>query len=145
MLAAMLTALLMVSGVVLVKEILGTPKNDRITGTDRGDVISARGGNDTVVGRGGNDEIYGQPGGDSGSDGDDDLRDGPGQDEVPAAADGVDGVVVVAAGELIDAVAAGELVGTGRDLVNCGLGNDDQVIADEVDGVQGDCERITER
>ena len=36
MLAAMLTALLMVSGVALAEEMLGTPKNDRITGTDRG-------------------------------------------------------------------------------------------------------------
>ena len=33
MLAAMLTALLMVSGVAFAKEILGTPKTDRITGT----------------------------------------------------------------------------------------------------------------
>ena len=34
-------------------------------------------------------------------------------------------------------------LGGGRDLVNCGLGTDDQVIADEADGVNGDCERIT--
>ena len=106
MLAAMLPALLMVSGVALAKEIWGTPKTDRITGTDRGDVVSARGGNDTVVGRGGDDEPYGQPGGDSisGSEGD------------------------------------------GRGSINCGLGSDDRVIADEVDGVNiNDCERITQK
>ena len=105
-LAAMLPALLMVSGVALAKEIWGTPKTDRITGTDRGDVVSARGGNDTVVGRGGDDEPYGQPGGDSisGSEGD------------------------------------------GRGSINCGLGSDDRVIADEVDGVNiNDCERITQK
>ena len=33
---AMLTALLMLSGVAFAKEILGTPKNNRIKGTDRG-------------------------------------------------------------------------------------------------------------
>jgi len=36
LIAAMLTALLAVSGVALAKEIPGTPKNDRIAGTERG-------------------------------------------------------------------------------------------------------------
>jgi hypothetical protein len=45
--AMMLTALLMLSGTALAKEILGTPRDDRLVGTARGDVISARGGDDT--------------------------------------------------------------------------------------------------
>jgi len=95
----------MVSGVALAKEILGTPKNDRITGTDRGDVISARGGNDTVVGRDGIDELSG----------------GNNNDTINA-------------------------LGGGRDSINCGPGSDDQVMADEVDGVNiNDRERITDR
>ena len=105
MLAAMLTALLMVSGVALAKVIVGTPKNDRITGTDWGDVVSARGGTDTVVGRGGDDELSG----------------GNNNDTIDA-------------------------LGDGRDSINCGLGSDDQVIADEVDGVNiNDCEKITQK
>ncbi len=36
LIAAMLTALLTVSGVALAKEILGTPKNYGIAGTERG-------------------------------------------------------------------------------------------------------------
>ncbi|MDP8899996.1 MAG: hypothetical protein M3N33_02375 [Actinomycetota bacterium] len=74
-----------------------------------------------ISARGGNDEIYGQPGGDSisGSDGDE-LSGGNNNDTINA-------------------------LGGGRDLVNCGLGKDDQVIADEVDGVRGDCGRVTGR
>jgi Ca2+-binding RTX toxin-like protein len=85
-----------------------------------------------VVGRGGNDEIYGQPAGDSisGSEGDDELTGGEGIDELSG-------------GNNNDTINA---LGGGRDSINCGLGSDDQGIADEVDGVNiNDCERITER
>ncbi len=138
MLAAMLRALLMVSGVALAKEILCTPKNDRITGTDRGDVVSARGGTDTVVGRGGVDELYGQPGGDSisGCEGDDDIY---GADNL----NGGVGIDELSGGNNNDTIDA---LGGGRDSINCGLGSDDQVIADEVDGVNiNDCGKITQK
>jgi Ca2+-binding RTX toxin-like protein len=119
MIATMLTALLMVSGVALAKGWIGTPKNERHTGNERGDVFSARGGND---------EIYGQPGGNSISGSD--------------VADNLYGGDELSGGNNNDTINA---LGGGRDLINCGLGNDDQVIADEVDGVQGDREKITER
>ncbi len=138
-LAAMLTALLMVSGVALAKEILCTPKNDSITGTDRGDVVSARGGTDTVVGRGGDDELYGQPGGDSisGSEDDDDVYGDDGADNLNGG-----GIDELSGGNNNDTINA---LGGGRDSINCGLGSDDQVIADEVDGVNiNDCGKITQ-
>jgi Ca2+-binding RTX toxin-like protein len=105
--AAMTAALLLISGVALAAELIGTPGNDRLAGTEKRDLISARGGDDTVIGRMGDDELYGMPGGDN-------------NDTINA-------------------------VGGGHDLINCGLGTDDQVIADTDDGVNGDCERVTRR
>jgi Ca2+-binding RTX toxin-like protein len=95
-----------------------------------GDVVSARGGTDTVVGRVGNDELYGQPGGDSisGSEGDDDVYGGNGADNL----NGGDGIDELSGGNNNDTIDA---LGGGWDSINCGLGSDDQVIADEVDGV----------
>ena len=121
LIGAMLTALLMVSGVALAKGWIGTPKNERHTGNERGDVFSARGGND---------EIYGQPGGDSisGSEGDDDVYGGNGADNL----NGGDGIDELSGGNNNDTIDA---LGGGWDSINCGHGSDDPVTADEVDGV----------
>jgi hypothetical protein len=101
-------------------------------------VVSARGGTDTVFGRGG--ELYGQPGGNSisGSEGDD-VYGGDGADNL----NGGDGIDEPSGGNNNDTIDA---LGGGRDSINCGLGSDDQVIADEVDGVNiNDCEKITRK
>jgi hypothetical protein len=37
------------------------------------------------------------------------------------------------------------LDGRANDIISCGPGTDDRVIADEGDGVSGDCERLTTR
>ena len=42
--ATMLAALLVLSGVALAKDIIGTPKSEKISGTERRDVIDALGG-----------------------------------------------------------------------------------------------------
>jgi Ca2+-binding RTX toxin-like protein len=155
---AMTAALLLISGVAWAAELIGTPGNDRLIGTDRSDLISARDGKDTVLGKGGSDELYGMPGPDSisgsegaddvyGGDGTDELRGGDGQDDVY----GGDQADVLNGGSGVDELSGGNndetinALDNGPDLVNCGLGTDDQVIADHEDGVNGDCERVTRR
>jgi hypothetical protein len=59
LLAVMAEALMVVSGVALAKNIVGTDRGERIVGTDNADVIDANGGDDVVIGEKGADRIRG--------------------------------------------------------------------------------------
>jgi Ca2+-binding RTX toxin-like protein len=59
MLAVMAAVLVMVSGVALAQNFVGTDRGERIVGTDSADTIDANGGDDTVIGKRGADNIRG--------------------------------------------------------------------------------------
>lgn len=97
----------------------GTNGDDVIDGTDARDWLFGRSGDDEMDGRDGRDHIFGGRG-------DDRIDAGPGRD-------------VVVAGPGDDIVVAND--GT-RDVVSCGRGHD-QVIADAIDVLAGNCEETT--
>lgn len=114
---------LLAGGVALAKEIQGTAKNDRLKGTTRGDLIYGFGGDDTILGKDGNDELSGGPGGDH--------------------LVGGEGIAYYSGSNNNDTINS---LDNRQDTVSCGLGLDDQVLADkDLDAVYGDCERVTER
>jgi RTX calcium-binding nonapeptide repeat (4 copies) len=59
LLVVMAAALMVVSGVALAKNIVGTDRGERIVGTENADVIDANGGDDVVIGKKGADRIRG--------------------------------------------------------------------------------------
>ncbi len=133
--AVMTAALLLLSGVALAAEMIGTPKNDRLVGTIKRDVILARGGDDTVIGRVTTNFTACQVA----------TRSQGAQAPTTCTAetaDGLRGGDELSGGNNNDTINA---VGGGHALINCGLGTDDQVIADADAGVNGDCERVTRR
>jgi Tol biopolymer transport system component len=100
---------------------VGSKIADNLVGTNRRDSICARGGADRIDGRAGNDFV------DAGS-GDDTVIGGPGRD-------------VVTSGPGRDVI----LVRDGRrDTIACGAGRD-LVVADDLDRVAADCERVFRR
>ena len=109
------------SAVVLPCSRVGTMGNDALTGTDRGDTICARAGWDRINALGGNDRI------DAGN-GSDTVDAGKGRDTVSGKG-GAD-VILVRDGE--------------RDTVDCGTEGDD-VLADRLDAVARNCERVVRR
>ena len=155
----MAAGVLLLSGVAIAKQIQGDAKNNRLVGTERRDFIYGFGGNDTINGRGSDDELYGSQGRDSisGNDGVDEIyggsandtvRGGDGDDEVS----GGSGTDELSGGRGFDYLSGGgnsdtivSVDGRSNDTVSCGPGIDDQVLADEGDGVSGDCERVTRR
>jgi Ca2+-binding RTX toxin-like protein len=62
LMATMLMALLLGSGIAFAAEIIGTNSDDIIEGTLNNDTIYGRGGDDSLKGRFGDDYIYGGPG-----------------------------------------------------------------------------------
>jgi hypothetical protein len=101
--------------------ILGTPGNDVERGTSRRDVICGRDGSDVIDGRGGADVLLG-------GDGADEITGGSGRD-------------VISAGGGNDVVRVRDHA---RDRVTCGPGHD-VVIADRLDRVARDCDRVSRR
>jgi hypothetical protein len=100
---------------------VGSKGADNLEGTDRRDSICARGGADRIDVRAGNDFV------DAGA-GDDTVIGGPGRD-------------VITSGEGRDVI----LVRDGRrDRVTCGTGRD-AVVADRLDRVAADCEKVFRR
>ena len=112
---------LVVSETVLPCRTVGTKAADDLRGTNRSDSICSRGGADRVEGLAGNDYL------DSAA-GDDTVIGGAGRDRITAG-DGSD-VILVRDGR--------------RDLVTCGAGRD-VVLADRLDSVAADCERVLRR
>lgn len=119
--------------------VIGTPRSDRLGGTRERDLISGRAGNDFIDVSPGNPKVLWTPrldhnvaDGGAGNDrivgrrGQDVLIGGPGRDEVSGA--GQDDRILVRDGEV--------------DVVRCGWGNADTVIADRFDVVASDCERV---
>jgi Ca2+-binding RTX toxin-like protein len=94
---------------------------DRIVGTARADTIRGLGGSDTLLGLGGNDILDGGPGNDT-------LVGGAGRDTLYGRT-----------GNDVLSVRDGR-----RDRVSCGPGRD-HVIADRLDSVAADCERVIRR
>ena len=144
----------------------GTAKADTILGTRAGDLLRGLGGRDVLVGFGGDDCLVGGRGNDRliGNVGDDDVRGDRGRDQVRAGP-GVDrvrggrgddtlnggsgrdrmfggaGADVLVGGAGNDRITSVDGV---RDVVRCGPGLHDRVVADRRDRVVG-CERVVTR
>ena len=108
--------------------IQGTGGSDRLYGEGKDDRIDAGGGNDFIDGGSGEDVISGGPGDDRilGQSGDDLIGGGPGNDNIVGGKG--DDSIYAADGE--------------RDVVACGSGKEDRVIADRIDSVADDCETV---
>jgi Ca2+-binding RTX toxin-like protein len=110
MLAAMLAALVLGSGVALAATIVGTNNADTRTGTANRDLMYGLGGNDILRGLDGNDEIHGDAGSDQ------NLNGGPGNDEVSGGSGG-------------DVIAGGASTTSGQNELYGGSGAD-TIVAD---------------
>jgi Ca2+-binding RTX toxin-like protein len=169
LLATMVVALLLASGVALAVNKVGTNGPDTLRGTNGDDNLLGRGGNDKLFSLNGRDNLLGGPGKDnviSGNErrpggGDKNLLGGPGNDIVLGGR-GSDKVVggegndLLADGEVRDValdivsgeagtdvifVASLRLRAAAPDIVTCGSGFD-RVLADTKDEVAPDCEKV---
>ena len=152
-LACLLTAALAVPAVA--KVIRGTDEQDRIQGTSGNDRLYGEGKDDRIDGLGGNDFIDGGTGDDTlnGGPGDDRILGQSGQDRIDGGAgndviDGGTGGNVIVGGPGRDRIDGGRdsdeiNVRDGeRDVVLCGSGKNNRVIADAIDDVGDDCEFV---
>ncbi len=167
--AVMVLALVLASGVAQAVNKVGTDSPDTLRGTNGDDNLSGGGGNDELFGLGGRDNMLGGEGKDwvlggnerRPSGGDKNLVGGPGNDGVlggrgPDNVMGEEGNDWVADGPdrefSIDRLSAGDgndVVGVFndpayKDLVTCGDGFD-SVFADRKDVLAPDCERVADR
>lgn len=117
----------------------GTAKADRIRGSSGSDRISGGRGRDKLFGLAGSDCISGGAGNDviSGGKGNDRLSGGAGNDHITAGP----GRNKVSGGSGNDVI---NVRNHRRDIVNCGKGRKDRVVADRVDKLRG-CERVRRR
>ncbi len=117
----------------------GTAKADRLRGSKASDRMSGGRGRDKLSGLAGSDCISGGPGNDtsSGGKGNDTLSGGTGNDRI-AAGPGRNRVSGGAGNDVIN------VRNHRRDIVNCGRGHKDRVVADRSDRLRG-CERVTRR
>jgi Tol biopolymer transport system component len=114
----------------------GTAKADRLKGSRGSDRISGGRGRDRLSGLGGADCISGGPGNDtiSGGSGNDILSGGSGNDRITAGP----GKNKISGGAGNDKINARNHK---RDIVNCGKGRKDRVVADRSDKLRG-CEQV---
>jgi Ca2+-binding RTX toxin-like protein len=124
MLAAMVLAMLLASGVALAANKIGTNGPDVLLGTNKADNLIGRGGNDVLPGNRGSDNIVGGAGNDL-------LIDGDLRESATDTLVGGDGNDVI---DAFNRPAA-------RDVIVCGDGFD-RVSADRKDVVAPDCERV---
>jgi Tol biopolymer transport system component len=117
----------------------GTAKADRIKGSSGSDRIVGGRGRDKLFGLGGADCISGGAGNDtiSGGKGNDTLSGGAGNDRIT----GGPGRNKVSGGSGNDTI---NVRNHRRDVVNCGAGKKDRVVADKIDKLRG-CERVTRK
>jgi hypothetical protein len=114
----------------------GGPGDDSLSGLGGDDLISGGAGDDSLAGADGNDTLDGAEGSDSldGGAGEDRLLGGPGDEYI----DGGPGTDTFEGGSGVDLLAARDGLG---EVVACGDGGD-LAIADVIDAVRPDCERV---
>lgn len=136
---------------------VGSSVPDRFAGSPAGDDLRGRGGNDTLRGGPGADCLYGGPGHDRlvggpgndrliGGTGRDMLIGGPGRD-VLNGGPGNDRIVGGSGPDRVNAGPGNDLVNVrdgGRDVVDCGSGRRDRVLADRRDRLRN-CEIVRRR
>jgi Ca2+-binding RTX toxin-like protein len=168
LLAAMMAALLLASGVAWAVNKVGTQSRDFLKGTDGADNLAGRGNNDRIFGLAGKDNLLGGPGKDvvvggseryTPSGGEKHLLGGPGNDVVfgGKGSDNISGnegndFVANGPNPSTDKLSAGDgndVVGAfndpaGKDTVACG-GGFDRVFADKKDAVAPNCEKVADR
>lgn len=168
LLAAMMAALLLASGVAWAVNKVGTQGRDFLKGTDGADNLAGRGNNDRIFGLAGKDHLIGGPRKDvvvGGSErytpygGEKHLLGGPGNDVVfgGKGSDNISGnegndFVANGPNPSTDKLYAGDgkdVVGAfndpaGKDTVACG-GGFDWVFADKKDAVAPNCEKVADR
>ena len=110
--------------------VTGTPGRDRLRGSERGDSIYGRGGADVIHARAGPDIVDGGSG--------DDLIDAGSGTDVVGGGSGADHI---ATGLNDDRIFARD---KRRDAISCGGGRD-AVVADRVDHIDRDCEKVRRR
>jgi hypothetical protein len=115
----------------------GTPFLDYLYGGDGSDLIFGLGGADALDGGTGNDTLDGGPGRDRivGFVGDDTIRGGEGNDRI-APGRGIDRVFSGPGNDVIESDRDGR-----RDVISCGAGRD-AVVAERIDRIARDCERV---
>jgi hypothetical protein len=123
----------------------GTRGDDLLIGTPFKDFLDAGPGNDHLRGLAGPDLLRGAVGNDrlTSGPGDDVLIGGPG-DDVVVGGDGSDRVIVERGHDRVSAGKGNDLIESrngSRDVISCGGGRD-TVVADRIDRVAGDCERV---
>ncbi|MCP9490930.1 MAG: hypothetical protein MSC31_13825 [Solirubrobacteraceae bacterium MAG38_C4-C5] len=126
-------------------EVFGYDGNDDLYGNGGDDYIDGEDGNDTLHGGAGDDQLYGRQGDDLllGNEGNDYIEGARGDDVINGGAG--DDTIFGNAGD--DAVSGGEgndrinVIGSGRDRVECGPG-EDTVFAGPEDTVDDDCEEV---
>ncbi len=124
-----LVGVMLLSGVALAEDIMGTFGQDNLQGTDQMDRIYGLGAADTIRGLAGNDDCYGGSGADE-------IYCGYGNDRI----DGGFGTDVLFGGPGNDTIATAD----GQfDRVNCGTGNDTAYV-DRQDAVSPEQARICE-
>jgi Ca2+-binding RTX toxin-like protein len=109
--------------------IIGTANPEQIRGRGSHDRLCGLGGNDSILGDGGNDQI-------DGGDGDDNLDGGFGNDLIIGGA----GRDQIRGGWGNDSIQAAD---GAIDTIDCGLGAQDSVDADDDDIIAPNCENIT--
>src|SRR5215218_9967385 len=126
LLATMALTLLVASGVALAVTKIGTNGPDTLRGTNKAD---------TLIGKGGNDRLFSLAGTDN-------LLGGRGNDYLFEGAEpGVAKIDNIFAGAGNDAVWVLNWSPRGTDVVSCGSGFD-RVLADRLDVIASDCERV---
>ncbi len=126
--------------------LIGHSGRDRLFGGSGGDYINAGSDADSVYGESGNDRVSGEAGNDrvSGGSGRDVLSGGTGSDRLSDRS----GRDTFSGGTGNDRIDARDTSAAGRriaDIVRCGTGRYDVVLADRRDFVARDCERVTRR
>lgn len=129
--------------------LVGVGGNDRMTAFGGNDCISGGPGNDRGDGGGGKDRLQGQTGHDrmDGGPGRDRIKGGPGNDRLTGGGgrdriNGGNGKDRLNGGGGNDRIKSAD---KSRDIVKCGAGKRDVVVADRRDRVAKDCERVKVR
>lgn len=145
--AVVLMASLLASGIAYAASFTGTRGDDNIRGTADRDEIYGLGGDDELRGLRGQDEIYGGSGKDEiyGGTFPDEIYGGSGNDEIFGqkgndyinGGTGRDNINGNAGNDYINSADDG-----GIDIVDCGGGENDRVVADDGDSVLANCETL---
>jgi hypothetical protein len=119
--------------------------SNRFAGTAKADRIKGSAGSDRIVGGRGRDRLFGLVGADciSGGAGNDTISGGKGNDTLSGGA-GNDRITAGPGRNKVSGGAGNDTINVRnhkRDVVNCGAGRKDRVVADKIDKLRG-CERV---